>query len=354
MTQDTQGVENRSEVVFVYDAERTNPNGNPMSSANEPRVDKKTGHAIVTDVRLKRYIRDQLDDKLGGEQHVYIRNTGDNDTREQLLEELFPSDLKERLRSDADELEQEIAQVRKQLLENAIDIRLFGATLSVGGGSNDDKLMQIIGDELSNFTGPVQFSPAQSLNAPVQFNEEYDSLTSVIATGEDKGGGGFDLDDKRLRYAVFPFHGIVNENAAQDTRLKKDDVEQLDSTMWRAVKNQTITRSKVGQEPRLYVRVEYSTDSFHIGDLHNMLSFGDGTPKVEELRSGYEVTLDVSELVSALEDHSHHIEKVHIKGSDVFDYQVEEAVGGFEETVISALCNAVGEDKVNQISVYNK
>jgi hypothetical protein len=64
-------VTNRSEIVFLYDAEDTNPNGNPLSANDRPRIDETTGKAVVTDVRLKRYLRDQLDDDDYG---IYIRN----------------------------------------------------------------------------------------------------------------------------------------------------------------------------------------------------------------------------------------------------------------------------------------
>jgi len=64
-------VTNRSEIVFCYDAVDANPNGNPLSGANRPRIDPETQQAIVTDVRLKRYLRDQLDDDGHG---VYVRN----------------------------------------------------------------------------------------------------------------------------------------------------------------------------------------------------------------------------------------------------------------------------------------
>jgi len=56
---------------------------------------------------------------------------------------------------------------------------------------------------------------------------------------------------------------LVDENGAADTKLSEADVERLDTLPWRAIKNQTISRSKVGQEPRLYLRVEYEDESFH-------------------------------------------------------------------------------------------
>ena len=53
-------LENRSEIVLLYDARDTNPNGDPLAANNPPRVDSQTNQAVVTDVRLKRYIRDEL------------------------------------------------------------------------------------------------------------------------------------------------------------------------------------------------------------------------------------------------------------------------------------------------------
>lgn len=340
-------VDNRSEIVFIYDAERANPNGNPMSSDNEPRVDKRTGHAIVTDVRLKRYIRDQMVEDLGSE-NVYIRNTDDNLTREQLLEDLFPDDLKQKLKSDKEELEEEAKEIRQTFLNNALDVRLFGATLSVGGSDSDDDLMDILGD-FTSITGPLQFSPSMSLNHPVQFNEEYDSLTSVVSTNEESDGGGYDLDDKRLRYAVFPFHGIINENTAKNTNLQQSDVELLDTLLWKSIKNQTLTRSKVGQEPRFYLRVEYDKDNYHIGDLHNMINFGEGTPNMEDLRTGYDVCLDLESLFNCLSNNAEKIDTVHINGSDVFDYEIGGETGDFNY-VLNSLIDSLGESKVSEIN----
>ena len=53
-------IQNRSEIAFVIDAKDTNPNGDPLTADNEPRIDPVTQQCVVTDVRLKRYLRDQL------------------------------------------------------------------------------------------------------------------------------------------------------------------------------------------------------------------------------------------------------------------------------------------------------
>ncbi|HON73139.1 MAG TPA: type I CRISPR-associated protein Cas7, partial [bacterium] len=63
-------IKNRSEILFLYDATNINPNGDPLDE-NKPRIDEETGINIVTDVRLKRTIRDYLFDYKGIE--VFIR-----------------------------------------------------------------------------------------------------------------------------------------------------------------------------------------------------------------------------------------------------------------------------------------
>jgi len=60
-------------------------------------------------------------------------------------------------------------------------------------------------------------------------------------------------------------------------------VERLDTLCWRALKNQTTSRSKLGQEPRLYLRAEYESENYHIGGLHELLDLGEDS--ADSLRS---------------------------------------------------------------------
>ncbi|KDE59360.1 CRISPR-associated protein Csh2 [Halostagnicola sp. A56] len=335
---------NRSEIVFAYDAVDANPNGNPLSGANRPRIDPQTDQAIVTDVRLKRYLRDQLQDDGHG---VYIRNVkeeGDQATREDLLEDR----LKDIELDDVDEDGIKNA-VFQQFLENSADVRYFGATMSV---DMDEEKYGDIADELpDHFTGPVQFSPGKSLH-PVTENEEYNSLTSVIATGKGKEQGGFDLDDHRIQYAFIGFHGLVDEHGAEDTLLTDHDVRRLDTLCWRALKNQTISRSKVGQEPRLYLRVEYEGESFHLGGLDQDLELdAEASKPAEELRTVRDVCIDVTSLVDRLEGASDRITTVHVVASDVLDVSVDGDIGG-HEFLYDALEDAVGTDSVHIVDVY--
>jgi CRISPR-associated protein Csh2 len=299
-------VENRSEIVFITDAQDCNPNGNPKGD-NRPRTDPTTQQCIVTDVRLKRYLRDQLH----ADNHGVFVKTPDEEAASRMELAL---DLFEEI-EDEDDLER-VDDIRREFLDRATDIRYFGATLSFNKDPEKELHKEIIKRFPSALTGPVQFSPARSLNA-VETNEEYNALTSVIATQAGKTTGGFDLDDHRIKYGIFPFHGLVDENGAADTRLEQPDVERLDTLCWRAIKNQTISRSKLGQEPRLYVRVEYETDGYHVGDLHNGVRLDSDRSKSDaEVRTVDDICLDVTDLVERLKKHDEHVAAVHTVGSD--------------------------------------
>lgn len=297
----------RSEILFVTDAQDCNPNGNPLAN-NRPRRDPETGQGIITDVRLKRYLRDQL---LADGYDIYMKKIGgESRTRTTLALDVLGEGIE-----DADDID-DIEDAGAEFLSHATDVRYFGATLSFESrdSDEDETLQTALQDNFpTQYQGPVQFLPAKSLNE-VEENEEFDSLTSVIGTSEGNRQGGFDLDDHRIVYGIFPFYGLVDEAAAEDTNLSSEDVERLDTLCWRALKNQTTSRSKLGQSPRLYLRVEYEAKQFHIGDLQNMLTLSDASD--HPLRSVTDVAVDVSELVATLSRHAERIETVHIVGND--------------------------------------
>lgn len=343
-TMTSNDVDNRSEIVFITDAQDCNPNGNPLGE-NRPRKDPITDQAVVTDVRLKRYLRDQLDADGHG---VFVKKTddGESEVRARLALDVL-GDI-----TDPEEVEA-IENVREDFLDAATDVRYFGATLSFNADT-DNELLDTVADAFDggNYTGPVQFSPARSLNA-VEENDESNTLTSVIATQDDKTTGGFDLDDNRLKYAIFPFHGLVDEHGASDTGLTETDVERLDTLCWRAMKNQTISRSKVGQEPRLYVRVEYETDGYHVGDLHNGFELDPERSKPDaELRNVKDVTLDVTSFVDRLVSANEHVETVHIVGNEYLDVSYDG-----EEVGTAADLGTLLEEKgvpTSEIDVYGE
>lgn len=337
MTQYETDIENRSEIVFFYDAEDCNPNGDPLSADNKPRVDEETGKAVVTDVRLKRFIRDQLYDDGHG---VYILNPSKADIDPSGRDDLFL----ELLDIDSDDLsEHDPSELFDQFIEQATDVRYFGAPLSF----SEDVDEAFGAGQIPQFIGPVQFSLGRSLNEVVA-NRESKKLSVTVTSGGEAQQGTF-ATDHRLAYALVRFHGVVNENAASGTGLSQEDVERLDTTLWRALKNQTLTRSKMGHSPRLYFRVEYDGAHYE-GDLDRLLEIDEEYSKPDrEMRSIDDVTLSIDDLAERVEEIANDIQSIHLAASKYATFSYDGEVGSAEEVLIPTLEEYV---EVETIDLY--
>lgn len=272
-------VKNRAELVFLYDVKDANPNGDPLDE-NKPRIDEETGINIVTDVRLKRTIRDYLMNFKGEE--IFIkeirRDDGKLETKEDRLDDLkinTPDDL----------------------LNKCVDIRLFGATAAIK-------------NKTITFTGPVQFRFGRSLHkvAPILVKG-----TTVMPSKEAKGQGTF-TETYVLPYSLICFYGIVNENAAKHTNLTESDVNLLLDAIWNGTKN-LISRSKAGQMPRLLLKVDYKEGNYHIGDLDKLIKLK-SEKKDEQIRDVSDYILDVNELVKILNENKDKIESINLRIDD--------------------------------------
>ncbi|SEW10154.1 type I-B CRISPR-associated protein Cas7/Csh2 [Natrinema salifodinae] len=339
MTDDTNDtIQNRSEIAFVIDAKDTNPNGDPLTADNEPRIDPVTGQCVVTDVRLKRYLRDQLAEDGHA---VLIANPNDDVlTREEMYD-----DVEEEMGVSTEDAEPE--ELLKAFVKTAADVRYFGATISIDTDLADDLPDQ--------FEGPVQFNHGRSYHE-VARNTESKQLATVIANENDDGSKkdqGTFATDNRISYGVIGFGGRINDNAAEDTRLTETDVERLDTLCWRALKNQTVTRSKAGQQPRLYVRVEYEQDGFEIGRLNDRIDVASDLPE-DEIRGTDDFHLDVSELVTALADNEARIKTVHVTTDSAVDFVLPEGETGDREAFYAALEDALSSEAIDTYDVYER
>jgi CRISPR-associated protein Csh2 len=340
-TDDT--IQNRSEIALVIDAKDTNPNGDPLTADNEPRIDPVTGQCVVTDVRLKRYLRDQLDED-GHE--ILIKNPDDDVlTREEMYDAIEEEMGVSTGNADPEDL-------LRAFVKTAADVRYFGATISLDTDLADDLPDQ--------FEGPVQFNHGRSYHE-VARNTESKQLATVIANPDDSGDGedggkkeqGTFATDHRISYGVIGFGGRINEHGAKDTGLTEADVKRLDTLCWRALKNQTVTRSKAGQQPRLYMRVEYVRDGFEIGRLNDRIDVRSELPG-DEIRGLTDFDLDVSELVTTLAENKARIKTVHVTADPAVDFALPDGETGDCEDFYGALEAAVGEDAVDAYDVYER
>ena len=279
---------NNSDILFIYDAKMCNPNGDP-DEENRPRMDYPTQTNLVSDVRLKRYIRDYLQEK-GNILYVQKGDAGETVNASVRIQQALGQ-------KKAAKLSEEDLQ---KLLDMLIDVRLFGATMPIK--------LEGKGQSIA-YTGPVQFNWGYSLNKVYLLDSK--SITSHFSSesGKEQGAIG---KDYRVKYSLIAFHGVISGYNAKKTALKEEDVAMLDESILKAIPLHA-TRSKMGQEPRLYIRVEYNSDDFILGDLRKWVRCQtQGDKKEDEVFSVEDVKLDVTELTENLQHHAGKIAQVKV------------------------------------------
>lgn len=268
---------NKSELLFIYDVKDANPNGDPLDE-NKPRIDEETGHNIVTDVRLKRTVRDYL--------FAYKGFDGKNDTdifvRDNSAEDEDTQTSKKRAVDFLD---------RDDIIEKCIDIRLFGGTIPLQKGA-------------ITLTGPVQFKMGRSLHPVVM---KHIQGTGAFASKEGAKQATFREEDI-LYYSLIAFHGIINPKTAEHSQAKEGDIKLLLESMWEGTKN-LISRSKFGQMPRFLIKINYNSPRFFIGDINRLISIKTDIP-FEKLRDISELQLDMSPLRESLNKNKEKIASV--------------------------------------------
>jgi CRISPR-associated protein Csh2 len=273
-----------SEMLFIYDAMMCNPNGDP-DDENRPRMDYERERNLVSDVRLKRYIRDYLQNK-GYE--IFVAKAEDETVNAtQRLKNLI-KDNDEKI--NLSKIDNEGIQ---WLLSQLIDVRLFGATMPIKSeGSKGSSL---------TFTGPVQFNWGYSLNKVRLVDSS--GITSHFSAEEGKTGTmGKDF---RVYYSLLAFHGIISGNRAKFTNLQEKDVELFDEALLKAIPL-LATRSKIGQYPRLYLRVQYKDAETMLGDFRYHVK----PDKVDGLRDVTDYKLDITKLKDNLAKNIEKIDKI--------------------------------------------
>lgn len=287
---DNSQIQNRFEIIFLYDVEEGNPNGDPLNE-NRPRVDEQTGENIVTDVRLKRTVRDYLDAQDEG---IFIKASENDDgtllSRQEMVEKALDKDI-----GDSDKTE-----IREELLNQFLDVRLFGATISVE-------------DYSFAMTGPVQFKMGRSMH---EVDTRYTQQSVSIPSEEGNEQGTF-ADRYDLPYSLINFYGIVNENAAKDTNLTRGDVFKLADGLWNGTKS-LITHSKIAHKPQALLIVEYSEDNYHIGGLDHLIE-ANSEKEDTGIRRFDQINLDYSSLREKLHEKSGKVEKVYVQSGEDID-----------------------------------
>ena len=218
-------IENRYEFVLLFDVENGNPNGDP-DAGNMPRVDPETGFGIVTDVCLKRKIRDYVSLVKENESpfKIYVREGA---VLNEQHEEAYSACGITKAEDSKDQPKGDIAKARAFMCENYYDVRAFGAVMSTG----DAVCGQV--------RGPVQINFARSIDPIVP--RELSITRCAVTKKEDEKKERTKKKKYIVPYALYRAEGYVSASLAQKkSRLVMDgtgfDEDDL-NLLWEALMN---------------------------------------------------------------------------------------------------------------------
>lgn len=231
-------IQNRYEFLYVFDCENGNPNGDP-DAGNSPRIDPEDMHGLVSDVALKRRVRNYVQTKFSNSSPnaIFIQHATNLNTKIALAHEqtggMPPFDNKEKKwKANRDKVE----NARNWMSETFFDVRTFGAVMSTGPNAGQVR-------------GPVQFSFARSVHPilPLDASITRMAVADNEIKGANVGSAQFEAwekeqDEDKLRtmgrkalipYGLYVSKGFISANLAKGTGFSDDDLKNL----WEALQN---------------------------------------------------------------------------------------------------------------------
>ena len=223
---------NRYDFVLLFDVIDGNPNGDP-DAGNLPRLDAETGCGLVTDVCLKRKVRNyvQLKNAEASPYRIFVKEKAIlNQTIEQAYNDLSidltkaPEDSADGKKRNKEKTGQgsEVDKARTYLCQNYFDIRTFGAVLSTGANAGQVR-------------GPVQFTFGRSVDPIVSLEHSITRMAvATEAEAEKQGGDNRTMGRKfTVPYGLYRAHGFISAPLAQQTGFSSEDRDLL----WEALLN---------------------------------------------------------------------------------------------------------------------
>ena len=296
-------IKNRIDFVYIFDVQDGNPNGDP-DAGNLPRVDAETGYGLVTDVCLKRKVRNYVQIAKAGEngndilvksKELSNKETYINTEIEKAFNELG-IDLSTQKDLDGKKRDKpNIAQGKEELTANLFmcakfyDVRTFGAVLSTGPNAGQVR-------------GPVQMTFARSKDKI--YSQEH-GLTVCAARDESKtykSQTGLQGRKATVPYGLYVCHGFISANLAQQTGFSEEDLQLF----WDALKNMfDVDRSAARGLMSAQKLIVFKHDSVlgnapanKLFDLVKVEKVCDGAPRTF---SDYTVTIDKAGLPANVE-----------------------------------------------------
>lgn len=219
-------VTKRHDFVLLFDVTDGNPNGDP-DAGNLPRVDPESMQGLVTDVCLKRKVRNYVDVTNGTKENmkIYVQNKGILANEQKRAYEAIKAEPGDSPNEEA----------RKWMCKNYYDVRMFGAVMTTGKTKDSNKKWNC-----GQVRGPLQFTFARSIDQVIPLDL---SITRVALTNAGDTGVGQEDDEKAssgqmgrkalLPYGLYKGYGFFVTSFAKDTGATNDDL----ALFWAALQN---------------------------------------------------------------------------------------------------------------------
>jgi len=225
-------IQKRYDFIILFDVKDGNPNGDP-DAGNLPRIDAETGNGLITDVCLKRKVRNYIGLKMDAQPPygIFIKEKAVlNNTIEQAYISLNinlneppadPGDGKKRNKTGQGQ-GKEVDRAKRFMCQNFFDIRTFGAVLSTGANAGQVR-------------GPVQLTFARSVDPIVSLEHSITRMAvATEAEAEKQSGDNRTMGRKfTVPYGLYCAHGFVSAPLANQTGFSESDLELL----WEAFEN---------------------------------------------------------------------------------------------------------------------
>ncbi len=216
-------IKNRIDFVYIFDVQDGNPNGDP-DAGNLPRVDAETGMGLVTDVCLKRKVRNYVQVAKSGIQgdDILVKSkeiSGEGTFINREIRYAY-KDIGIELKVNEKAKPEQVESGRKRMCEKFYDVRTFGAVLSTGANAGQVR-------------GAIQMTFARSVDPVVSMEH---ALTVCAARDEEKSYEsqvGIQGRKATVPYGLYVCHGFISANLAQQTGFSEDDL----TLFWDALKN---------------------------------------------------------------------------------------------------------------------
>ena len=237
-------INEKSEILFFYESKYSIPNGDPFTG--EQRYDEETKRILVSDVRIKRFVRDHLHNLgeaiyvINDKEQVEGNESGSSARVKSLRANRF-KEIIEKAEKEAKETKDKNFNSNLFLLKQCVDVRLFGGISTEKGGN-------------VNLTGPVQFALLNpSLNT---VDLRMHQNTSVFSSDVSKSGGAIGTTTV-VPYSISQIHGWVNPISAKLSEMTDDDLQLMFKALWQSINNAN-TRSKSNQSSVLLLQIIYN------------------------------------------------------------------------------------------------